>query len=89
MAEFDEFVGHMKGLDSPYDKGADVTPHDTNLLPFRTRALWVGGTGAVAVQWPDGTSTVFPAVPAGHELRVRVDKVLATGTTATNIRALK
>jgi hypothetical protein len=56
------------------------------VLARPTRALYVGGTGNVAVRMVgDQTTPIFSAVPAGAILPIRVDKVLSTGTTATSI----
>lgn len=85
----DDFEGSVPGTGDPFPLGVAVTPDNDADLAFRTRGLWVGGLGNVAVQWPNGTSTTFTAVPAGTLLPIRVDRVLATGTTATNIVALK
>lgn len=52
------------------------------------RALYIGVTGDVAVDMADtGAAVVFKAVPVGW-LPIRVLRVRATGTTATNILAL-
>lgn len=74
-------------MDQPIYRGASaLTPHDTNANP--ATALYVGVSGDVAVIPYNGTaSVVFKAAPVGI-LPVRVSKVLATGTTATNILAL-
>lgn len=85
----DDYTGHAAGINDPSPLGVAVTPDDDADLAFRTRGLWVGGTGDVAVQWPDGSDSIFVAVPAGTLLAIRVDRVLATGTDATNIVALK
>jgi len=76
MAIHDDFAGHAGGLSAPYVKGFAVTPSDDVDLPFRTRAIWVGDGGDLAVQWPDGTTTTFTAVPTGTLLPIRVDRVL-------------
>jgi hypothetical protein len=90
MPILDNFQSVSKGgFSSPYDNGVDVTPSDSADLAFRTRALWVGGAGNVAVRWPNGTSQTFQSVAAGTLLPFRVDRVLSTGTTATNIKALE
>ena len=47
--------------------------------------LYIGGAGNVAVTGEDGQDVTFTAVPVGTVLRLRVRKVKATGTTATNI----
>lgn len=67
---------------------AAVTPSDTTVLPT-TRALWVGIAGNVAVVMSDDQNSItFVGVQAGSILPIQVTKVLATGTTATNIIAL-
>lgn len=72
---------------SPAQNGAAVTPSDTTIVACRR--LYVGGAGAVAVDFRDGnTGVVFAAVPAGTTLDVAALRVKATGTTATNIVAL-
>lgn len=51
--------------------------------------VYVGGTGAVAVICAEDSSAVtFAGVPAGTMLPVLVTRVLATGTTATNMLAI-
>jgi hypothetical protein len=67
-----------------------VTPDDTNGLSYATRALYVGTTGSINVTASDNpdTPTLFVAVPAGAVLDISVNKVLSTGTTASNIVAL-
>jgi hypothetical protein len=63
-----------------------VTPSDSN--DNIASALYIGTTGNVAVI-PQGqaNSVIFTAHPVGY-LPVRVSKVLATGTTASNILGL-
>lgn len=70
--------------------GFAVTPSDTTVFDSTHRALYVGGAGDVKVRMVrDGTTLTFSAVPAGTILPVSVDKVFATGTTATLILALR
>ena len=65
-----------------------IIPNDSTVIPV-TRAIYVGGTGDIAVRTPDNeTSVVFRAVPAGVIFPIQVDMVLTTGTTATNLVAL-
>lgn len=85
----DTFATHSAGLDSPAFDAAAVTPHDTNDLAFTARALYVGTGGDVpAILKADATSVTFRNVPAGSILPVSVKRVLAAGTTASNILAL-
>ena len=73
---------------SPLTRAASVTPHNTNELEFVTRALYVGSVGDVKVAMADSGEVTFLAVPTGTTLPIRVKKVFATGTDATNIVAL-
>lgn len=63
-----------------------VTKSDTTVFQ-KTRALWVGGAGDVAVRMINENLVTFTGVQAGTILPVQVDKVLAA-TTATSILAL-
>jgi T5SS/PEP-CTERM-associated repeat protein len=65
---------------------ATVTPSDSTIINT-TRALWIGGTGNVALTFQDGSEVTLNAVPVGI-LDVRVTQVKSTGTTATDIVAL-
>jgi hypothetical protein len=66
---------------------AAITKNDTtNIAP--TRAIYIGGQGDLAVRMIAGNNVTFFACPAGLLLPVQVDRVLATGTTATNITAV-
>lgn len=68
------------------DGASAVTPSDSTLV--QCRALWVGGTGNVAVTMSASGSTVtFTNVPDGTLLPVAAYRVMAA-TTATNIVAL-
>lgn len=65
-----------------------VTKSDSTVMQ-PTRALWVGGTGDVAVVMAGNETTVtFTGVPAGSILPVQATKVMSTNTTATSIIAL-
>lgn len=65
-----------------------VTPSDSaDLAATPTRALYIGTTGNLVVNMADDTSVTFTAVPVGI-LWISVDRVKATGTTASNIIAL-
>jgi hypothetical protein len=77
-----------------------ITASDTTDLPT-TRAIYVGGTGDIAIVMPDhnlalgasaaaaqAVDVVFSNVSAGTILPVQAVRVLSTGTTATNLVAL-
>lgn len=73
-----------------YTKAANVTPNDTTDLTKVADALWVGGAGNIAVILENDTSEVVLNGAAAGQLiqNIRVKRVLATNTTATNIVAL-
>ena len=67
-----------------------VTPSDTVNLTTPARALFVGGAGTITLDTTGGETTVlFGAVPAGATITLGVQRVRATGTTATSIVALR
>lgn len=75
-------------MDINYSSAAAVTPSDATVLSG-VQGIYIGGAGNLAVM-PYGSSTAvtFIAPPVGTVLRLRVSKVMATNTTATNIVAL-
>jgi hypothetical protein len=66
-------------------RAASVTPSDATVIP-KTRALWIGVTGNVAVRTANGETVTVANAPVGV-LPVQVDQVLSTGTTASSILA--
>lgn len=73
-------------LESAEDAVA-VAPSDATVYAPPLSSLWVGTAGDVAVRTRAGTTVTFKSVPAGTELKVQVDKVLAA-TAASNIVGL-
>ena len=72
---------------APAEYAVAVTKSDSTVLNA-TRAIYIGGSGDVAVTMAGGGNVTFSTLAAGTILPVRVTKVLSTGTTATNIVAL-
>lgn len=80
--------------DESYKGGVVVTPSDTVNINFpagtvHSRAITIGTAGDISVLMADGSTLNFSAseLPAGlHKLAVK--RVNATGTTATQIKAL-
>ena len=66
---------------------ADIVPHDTNVIT-RTRAIHIGVGGDLKVDFADG-GTVTLKVADKSVLYYEVTKVYATGTTATNLVAVR
>jgi hypothetical protein len=81
----DTFAG-FASLMSQAEKWADVTPTDGVPLASVPKALWVNVAGNLAIAGSDGVAVIF-AVAAGLQ-PLRPTIVLATGTTATGIKAL-
>jgi hypothetical protein len=67
-----------------------VTPSDTVDLPQIANGLYVGTSapGTLTVICQDGSTVLFGAVVAGL-IPLSVKRVMATGTTVTNIVGLK
>ena len=76
------------GYDAPASNAFAVTPADGSNLTHAARALFVGGAGDVKVDTLGGDTVTFTGVLAGSILPVRILKVYATGTDATNIVAV-
>lgn len=63
-----------------------VTPSDSTTFTPPAIGLWVGTGGNVAVRmFGSQTSVTFLNVPNGNTLPIQVDKVLSTGTSASDI----
>lgn len=84
----DTFKMHSRGLTSPPEHAVAILPDDTGDLAITTRALFVGLAGDVTVRMAGGGVVTLANVPAGTLLPIRVDRVLATGTTAGAILGL-
>jgi len=84
----DNFEDFNSGLDSPALNAEAVTPSDSVSLTNDSRGLFVGGAGNISVLMSGGTSVTFTGVVAGSILPIRVNRVNATSTTATDIVAL-
>jgi hypothetical protein len=84
----DRYEGTAAGVNSPAYTGFSVTPNDSTDLTEVTRAVYVGASGAVSVVMASGQTVTFAAVAASTLLPIRVRRILATGTTATNLVGL-
>lgn len=84
----DRFADFQPSLSGPASTGFAIVPADDTDLPETTRALYVGGSGDLAVTMLSGASLVLTAVAGGSLLPLRVVRVWATGTTAGAIVGL-
>ena len=84
----DTYRNMVGGLESPAREAVEITPNDSADLANTTRSIYIGASGDVEVYMAGKTTPVlFKSVPVGV-LPVRVDRVLATNTTASDLIAL-
>lgn len=84
----DRFQTHAPGLEAPASHGFAITPSDSDALTEVTRALYVGGAGAVAIVLASGASVTLSGIAGGTILPLRIGQIRATGTTATSLVGL-
>ena len=84
----DRFSKTLDWSDCPPRRAVAVTPSDSADLADVTTRIYVGGAGAISLIMADDASAVtLAAVPVGSYLDIRVRRINATGTTATNLVA--
>lgn len=83
----DPFKGHLKGIESPYERAYAVTPDDANDLPTATRGIVSGYSGNIVVDTVGGDTNIAVPVAAGIPVQLRVRRIRATGTTARDTTA--
>ncbi len=89
MAATDPFTGCAGNSRDMYNNAVAVVPSDTVDLVSISTALYVGVAGDVTVIMADlATTVLLKAMPVGLYRGLRVSRVKATGTAATNIVAL-
>ena len=89
IPERDGLLNHGRDASGPARRATAVTPDDAGDLSAYAKALYVGAPGDVRVLTvgaEDGAFTTFANHPVGW-LPVQVSRVLATGTTASQIVA--
>lgn len=84
----DQFSNHAPGLESPAAHGFAIAPSDGADLADVTRAIYVGGSGNLALTLLSGATLTLAGVAGGTLLPLRAKAVKATGTTATNLVGL-
>lgn len=84
MPAIDDFQTFSLGMESPILSAVAITPSDSVDLARLTRALYVGVAGDVRVTLKDDSVVTFRNMAAGWH-PIRVARVMATSTTATNI----
>jgi hypothetical protein len=84
----DDFANYTSGLNSPAAHAFDIVANDSTDFVRTTRAIYVGGGGNVKIKTASGEIVTFSNASAGSTLPIRVARVYATGTTATNLLGL-
>jgi hypothetical protein len=72
----------------PFTRGFAITPHDSNVLAEKPRAIVAAVAGDVNVILADDDTAVVFALAAGVPLDISPKVVKSTSTTATGIRGL-
>lgn len=85
----DEFSNRASGLSSPAADAVAIVPDDVTDLTSPARAVYVGASGALRVTMVSGATVDFASVAAGSILPIRVRRVMANGTSASGLVALR
>lgn len=80
----DHFDDFTKTLESPADRHFAIQPDDSADLAIMPRAVRIGGAGTLAMRDRGGNDVTY-MVTAGEVLVFRPLRILASGTTATDI----
>jgi len=73
------------GLDAPARGAFTITPSDSIDLDPPIRAVYIGGSGDVAVETWERETVTFTNLLYSYVLPIRCRKVLSSGTTATGL----
>lgn len=82
-------AGAPRFKDEPYTSAVaiDVSAADQDLV-ISCRGIFVGGAGNLALRFVDGTTITLTGCAAGTVYRFCANRIVKTGTTATNLVAL-
>lgn len=81
----DSFHEQRVELTSPCNNGFSIVPSDAVDLSRTTRGIYVGSSGDLNVTTKGGDTVTLKNLAAGIVHPLRVSRVWATGTTATDI----
>jgi len=76
------------GLESPANDAFEVTPNDGADLESVTRGIYCGVGGDLHVLMKSGREITFKNIAGEMNHGLRIAKIFATGTTATDIVGL-
>lgn len=84
----DPHKNSTKTIDSVCEKAGAIIPSEDNDLATATRSIYVGTSGDIKVEMISGDIVTFKNAVSGSVLPIRVKKVFAADTTATDLVAL-
>ena len=84
----DRYDGYSSSLEGPAAHGFAISPNDAVDVTEVTRALYVGTGGVLSLTLQSGAELVMSGVAAGTLLPLRVRRVKATGTSASDLVGL-
>ncbi len=76
----DTFSDHVTDISAPPSNAEQITPSDSNDLPFLTRAIYVGTQGDLRVLTHNDQDVIYKDIVGTKVIRAK--RVYATGTTA-------
>lgn len=79
-------AGNASAIDPAYHAVA-VTPSDTVDLTHVTTSVYIGGAGSMQVTMVGGETVTYAGLLAGTRYGLRVSRIWAASTSATNIIA--
>lgn len=82
------YSGRSDAISAPAQRGFAVTPNDAADLAAETRGLWVGGSGDLVLVLASGDEVTLAGAVGGSVLPLRIRRIKATGTTATQLVGL-
>lgn len=82
------YTGRADAISAPAQRGFAITPSDAVDLAAETRGLWIGASGDLALVLASGDEITLAGALGGTVLPLRVRRVRATGTTATQLVGL-
>jgi hypothetical protein len=82
------YSGRADAISAPAQSGFAITPNDAADLAAETRGLWVGASGDLSLVLASGDEVTMPGVVGGTLLPLRVRRVKASGTSATQLVGL-
>jgi hypothetical protein len=85
----DDFENFQDSLTSPASAAEAITPSDDTALSHTTRGVFVGQGGDVTLRLISGDVVTLSNLQSGIIYPLRVDQVMATGTTATALVGLR